>query len=108
MSSDTSRRDLDWYLVGNPPGHDLPQWQRSACMDSEGVIYAPAGIFGDEARANLCAIWDGVACVFYEDHVYLPTCWLAKHYPDDSDVITAIEIRVDSLRRSSRHPRENQ
>lgn len=105
MSPETNPLELDWYIVENPPGHDRPQWQRSACVDIEGDIYAPAGLFGDEARAHLCAMWDGVSCVFREDHVYLPTYWLAKHYPDDSDLVAIIEVKVDSLRRSSCHPR---
>jgi hypothetical protein len=42
----------------------------------------------------LCALFDDVPAVVDKRHVYLPTTWLAKEYPDMAEVFRSIERRV--------------
>jgi hypothetical protein len=51
---------------------------------------------GNEKRAMLCASWDGVSAVLNANHVYLPVKWLAKEYPELSELARRIERRVNA------------
>ena len=87
--------DLKWIIVENPPGQRRPKWQRSACIDREGTVYAPAAITGNEMKAMLCATWDGNTPMVESDgHIYLPTQWMASEYPDMADVFELIERKA--------------
>lgn len=88
-------QDLCWITASNPPGHNKPRWMLSAAVDSEGTVFAPAVITGNEQKALLCAIWDGgVPLVSNDGHPYLPVRWLAAYCPEEANLCMLIERKV--------------
>jgi hypothetical protein len=93
--TDTATSSLRWLACENPPGHKKPEWMRSACIDEDGVVYAPAVITGNEQKAFLCAAWDGdVPSILEDGHVYLPVQWLAAYSSNDADLYMLIERKT--------------
>jgi hypothetical protein len=78
----------------------MPEWMRSVAVGDDGTIFAPAAMSGNEQRAMLCASWDGVPAVLSgrgnAKHVYLPVKWLAKEYPELSELVRNIERSVNA------------
>jgi hypothetical protein len=91
----TATDGIQWVVTENPSGLNWAEWKRSACMDLEGVVFAPAAIAGNEQRVFLCAAWDGnVAMILSEGHVYLPVRWLAAYSREDADLCMLVERKV--------------
>lgn len=81
---------IQWFSVSRPQGTREPQWKLCAGIDDNGTVFAPAGITGNEQAVLLCACFDGVPAVVSKCHIYLPTTWLAKEYPDIAEVFRRI------------------
>jgi hypothetical protein len=87
--------ELKWIAVANIPGRkQLPEWQRSAAIDADGAVYAPAVLAGNERAVFLCAAYDGVSAVTDGGHVFLPTSWLRREYPCIAETCDKIEQKV--------------
>jgi hypothetical protein len=95
-----TNKPLHWFSVkplpgAKPPsGTRAPQWHFSAAINDNGIVFAPAAIVGNEQRIMLCAAFDGGPAVIKKGHVYLPTDWLIKEFPDWAEVFRAIERRA--------------
>lgn len=84
-----------WLTVDDRPGNDTPRWVRSVAVADNGTIYAPAAMTDDESGAFIRVFFDGdVAMIFDEDHLYLPTGWIADAYPRVADICDKIEAKV--------------
>jgi hypothetical protein len=81
---------MRWCCLEKPP----TGWARSAALDGDGTVFAPAAIAGTEEAVLLSATWDGVTILMDCGHPYLPTGWLAGEYPEIADICTKIETRV--------------
>lgn len=82
------------YTVENPEGKRLPAWARTAFVDDDGVIFAPAAIAGNERAVLLCAMQDGVPLMSDKGHTYVPTSWIAQEYPSQLGTCLSIERRI--------------
>lgn len=87
---------MDWYETA-PQDKKFPGWLRSAAINEEGTVFAPAALTGNEGGAFLCASWDGVPTVIHRGHVYLPTAWLAREHPQ----VELLCKKIDSTVRAS-------
>lgn len=85
---------MTFFEFMSESGCGMPTWRRSAGIDEEGRVYAPAALAGNEQRVFLCASWDGVPMASHLKHVYLPTTWLAREHPDLREVCERIETLV--------------
>ena len=75
----------------NPDVKRIPNWQRTALIDDNGVVYlthAIAGL-GRDTAMFICAC-DGVPFRILKNRIYLPAQWLRQEYPN-------IENAVDEL-----------
>lgn len=84
---------MDWFETALQD-RNYPGWLRSAAINEEGTVFAPAALTGNEMSAFLKASWDGVRAVIYRGHVFLPTTWLALEYPQVEMLCEKIESRV--------------
>lgn len=84
-----------WLTVDDRDGRDTPRWVRSVAVADDGTVYAPAAMTDDEAGAFNRAFFTGeIKMVFDEDHLYLPTRWIAGAYPGVADICDKIEAKV--------------
>jgi hypothetical protein len=95
---------LLWFFVDNPPGHNIPRWSRSVALASDGTIFAPAAMTDDSEKAVfLKAGWDGnIPAVVDQGHVYLPTWWIAREYPEVADICGMMESKIKSNQGSAK------
>jgi hypothetical protein len=84
--------NLNWYEIEHPP--DIPQWQRSAGIDTEGTVYVPASLTGDEPKAAFLALNCGITVILHLEHAFIPTTWLARECPPLRDLCAKIERRI--------------
>jgi hypothetical protein len=90
---------MRWFSVKSPgvtppSGIRVPKWKLSAAINDAGIVFAPAAIVGDEQRIFMLSTYDGGPAVIRNGHVYLPTEWLIKEFPDWVEVFQAIEPRA--------------
>ena len=72
-----------------------PAWRRTAAIDRDGVVYAPAGLINSQENIIfLCASSAGIQYIIDDGHLYLPTSWLIQEYPDWSAIMQTIETRM--------------
>lgn len=76
-------------------GRQLAKWKRTA-LYADGKVYAPAGAFGNEGMAFLCASHDGEDAMRQHGHIYLSTAWLKQEFPRDADLADSIDRKVRS------------
>jgi len=84
------KRDFQWFEA---PGKSA-KWARRAAVSSDGIIYIPGAIAGGEMNVFLCASYDGTSAVLDGDHVYYPSDWLKREFPESKDVVELIERRI--------------
>lgn len=84
---------MNWYETA-AQDNKFPDWLRSAAINEEGTVFAPAELTGNERDAFLRASWDGVPAVIHRGHVYLPTTWLARECPQIKILCKKIESTV--------------
>lgn len=65
----------------NPPGTQLPDWQRTSIVDEEdGTVYLPiGGLLGGDV---LSAIYDGIDVIREGGHPFAPSTWFEKVSPE--------------------------
>jgi hypothetical protein len=83
---------LRWVAANG--GKNLPEWQRSACIDHNETVFAPAIISGNEKAALLSASFDGEPMVVDDGHIYLRCAWLRQEYPEIQKTMEVIERTV--------------
>lgn len=74
-----------------------PRWLASAAMAPDGTVFVPAAYAGDEHKVKLCAVFDGETILEKGGHIYVPSGWLAREYPDTADLCELIGRRVKAL-----------
>lgn len=85
---------MQWIEVANPDGKKIPKWKRSAGLSSEGVVFVPAAMTGNESEVLLCAGYDGTPVVHYLNHIYVPAEWLAAEFPKTAEICAIISKNV--------------
>jgi hypothetical protein len=96
---------VTWFEVKRPQGTQEPRWKFCAAINDKNTVFAPAAIAGNEQAIFLCDSFDGVPAVISKHHVYLPTAWLVKEYPDMAEVFYSIERRcLGEIERSKKKP----
>ena len=81
------------YVFAQPAGRRrLPTWLRTVFVAADGTVFAPAELGG--RLAYLCALHDGVRIVSSRRHVYVPTTWLRREYPDTAAVLDRLEAQM--------------
>ncbi len=81
-------------LGSDPTVRRIPEWIRSAALADDGRVYMPAAACGNETQALLAAGFDGVDMLMDDNHLYLPTDWMAREYPNLADLCAKIERTV--------------
>jgi hypothetical protein len=84
---------MDW-IERKSQNTKFPTYLRTAGIDEEGTVFAPAALTGNEKNAALCAIWDGIPAAIHRGHVFLPTSWMTQHCPKIEMLCGKIESRV--------------
>lgn len=88
---------IAWLTVGNKKlGGRIEAWKRTVAIIGEDV-YAPAILGGDEAAVARVATMEGVRMLRNDNHAYLPTWWLASHYPGTADLSRMLESRAKPM-----------
>lgn len=85
---------MQWIEVASPEGKKIPRWKRSAGLSSEGVVFVPAAMTGNESEVFLCAGYDGTPVVRYLNRVYVPADWLAVEFPKTAQICAIISKNV--------------
>lgn len=83
-------------LNDSPEFADWPPWKRSAVLGADDVVYAPAIVGGSELAVSVRAAYDGTPAYRIHGHMFFPTSWLVKEYPDTREVCEKIERVVRS------------
>ena len=78
-------------LVFPSPDGDvvLPEWMRTLHVTEAGEVFYPAEAVA--RTAALVAMFDGARGLEEGGHLYLPTTWLRREFPDWDDVMAAAE-----------------
>ena len=74
-----------------------PKWIRSAGISGDGTVFVPAAISGNEKMAFLNASFDGEKACINHEHIYLPSVWMKKEYPKESEMIDMICNRMSEI-----------
>lgn len=79
------------------------EWQKLSFYDDEhDRVYLPAAVVGsNEMVVFFCASHDGVGMIRDGGHLYVPTDWMAKEYPDTAEVCRLVEERVRAAMKES-------
>ncbi len=85
---------MQWIEVDNLPGKNIPKWRRSVGLSSDGVVFVPAAMGGNESEVFLCAGYDGTQVVQYLNHVYVPADWLAAEFKATAEACKIISKSV--------------
>jgi len=85
---------LNWFEVENSVGKKSPRWQRSVAITSDGTVFIPSAIAGNEHEVFLCTLSDGTPSLNYLNHIYVPTSWLAQEFPDTKETCEVIELNI--------------
>lgn len=80
-----------WLEIENPEGKKIPKWIRTLGISTEQTIFVPAAIGGNEMTVSLCTAYDGTAMVTYRNHVFVPSAWLSKEFPDARELCEVME-----------------
>lgn len=84
---------VTWYEAGKPdPNRPGPSWARTFGIASDGAVYAPAALTGDEASTLEKAAAAGISAAMKNEDAYLPIPWLVRAYPDEFEVIRVCRI----------------
>ena len=67
-----------------------PKWKRMVFVDDEGAIYVPAEVADNETAVMLAASWDGVPVMHCKGHLFAPTWWIKREYPNDKQLLQII------------------
>jgi hypothetical protein len=86
---------IRWCVIENPPGRDIPEWQRTAAIDSKGVVFAPAA-FSDrpESHVMMCVMFDGVDAIQDNGHLYVPAEWIKNEFPEMTELCDKVIKKV--------------
>lgn len=89
---------MDWierdWVEKDSKKRKIPAYLRTAGVDEEGTVFAPAAVTGNEMSAVLLANWDGVPTAIFGGHFFLPTTWLAQNWPHVERLCEKIEDNV--------------
>lgn len=80
-----------WLETENPSGKKMPKWIRSLGISDDGVVFVPAAIGGNEQNVFLCTAYDGASAATYRNHVFVPSTWLSKEFPDTRELCEVME-----------------
>lgn len=84
---------VTWYEAGKPdPTKPAPPWARVFGIATDGAVYAPAALTGDEAATLTKAAAEGIAAAMNKNHAFLPIPWLVRAYPYEFEVIRVCRI----------------
>ena len=82
------------FIVEGPGSEYFTQWQRTSFVDDNGTVFIPAAIFDSERRILWCLLYDNIKMMYQNRHVYAPTWWLIKEYPQHTAAIEIIQDRL--------------
>lgn len=74
-----------------------PKWTRQAALGSDGNVYIPVVVAGDESRVSLMAIWDGETILEQDKHFYIRSGWIKREFPDVAETARLIERKVRAV-----------
>ena len=80
MTDDTLAGGI-WITTDNVGMKCFPEWKRRCFWMPDGQVFMPAAIFLNEQIAVLYASFGGTEMIFDEDHLYLPSDWIARELP---------------------------
>lgn len=84
---------VTWYEAGKPdPDKRAPAWARTFGIASDGTVYAPAALSGDEGATLKQAAVGGVSAAMNNDHAFLPVPWMVRNHPHDPEVIRVCRL----------------
>lgn len=66
-------------------------WKKSFGISDDGVIFAPGAAMGDEVTVEMCAHYDGMPCITYKKHLFVPIEWMRKEDPASAEFCDAVQ-----------------
>jgi hypothetical protein len=92
---------IDWYQFNPAPGckYEAPAWALHVGLCSDGRLFVPAAVLGNERYVVLAALFDGDVDVVISDdgHGYLPSEWVELQ---DSTLKSSFENVRAKIRRT--------
>ena len=86
--------DVQLFVVPSPPAPKSPEWKRSAGLSSDGKVFVPAAIFGDENMVSKVASFDGVPYFVLDGHWFVPADWMTEKFPSTKTVCMLIKSKI--------------
>jgi hypothetical protein len=87
--------DIRIIEFNSPSDSKIPKWKRTLAVSHDGTtIYMPAAVAGNETKIGMCASYDGVSAAVIHKHLFLPTSWLTREYPDIADICANAEAKA--------------
>ena len=94
--------EIIWFEVEEFQNKKIPKWQRSAAISSDGVVFVPSAIAGDEQEVYLCTLFDSTPSLRYLDHIYVPTNWLTEEFPNTTEACKQTELKLRQAMKSNK------
>lgn len=86
--------EITWMEFEQSVDRHFPQWKRRVAIDSNGDVYLPAAMAGDENQVILEASYDASKFLMREGHYYVSSEWLSRAYPSLGAAITIAEMKA--------------
>lgn len=70
--------------------NEAPMYGRTLILDGSGTPYAATASAGDERTVAFSARTNGVECLKYRGHFYVPIWWLELEHPREQEMWTCM------------------
>jgi len=89
---------MQWFKVEKTFTPNFPEWTIKFGIDENGVVFVPAAMAKiPEEEVYMCTLFDSTVSISHKNHWYVPSSWLAKEFPDTSDLCSSIELKAREI-----------
>jgi hypothetical protein len=83
---------VKFCMVGNPKGANIPLWKRTSAMAEDKTVFMSASFCGPENIVFIATCNDGIPIILDGDHLFVPTEWVIKSFPNNKDLKDLAEV----------------
>ncbi|MDG9890549.1 hypothetical protein N7645_25810 [Pseudomonas juntendi] len=87
--------ELDWVEFQGDKG--MPWWMLTVAISDTGIIFVPAAFAGDEQVVLFCTQIEDTPYAMSDDHVFVPSTWLAAKFPVARELCEMMEQWVEDM-----------
>ena len=75
---------MKWVIALDCEKNDggYPEWLRTIALRSDGEVFVPALIAGDESAIGFYCLVNDIDSYLYNDHLYVPADWMSAEHPE--------------------------